>query len=82
MTLDDLVADLVEAKTGAVLAAEIGIDAGKISNFKNGKTGLTIPVLTRLLNLAGYTLTKKDDREKLIDVFLTTADLVKEFKDK
>ncbi|MFH0960032.1 MAG: hypothetical protein V1897_15170 [Pseudomonadota bacterium] len=77
MLFDELLEEAINQKGGKGLASEMGCSPSDITKFRSNQTGLTLPKINQLLEICGYTLSRKDERDKLIDMFMTVTDLYK-----
>jgi len=78
MLIEELLEEAINEFGGKGLAAEMDIDQAEITRFRTNAKGMTMPKINKLLKLCGYTITKTDDREKLLDVVFTMVDLARE----
>ena len=78
MDIGELLEEAISIHSGKGLAMEMDINPSEITRFRTNAVGMTIPKINKLLEICGCTITKKDDRNELINALLTMTDLVKE----
>lgn len=77
MLFDELLEEAINKMGGKGLALEMGCSPSDITKFRSNQAGLTLPKINQLLKISGYTIAKKEERDKLIDMFMTVTDLYK-----
>jgi hypothetical protein len=80
MRIEDILEEAITQHGGSGLAAEMGVSPSDITRFRSQTFGFTISKINKLLDVCGCTITRKDDREKLIEVLMTVTDLYREKK--
>jgi len=74
----DLLQDMVSKNGITTLANEVGMDAGALSNFKNGKGSISLKNLENLLKYADVVMISRDRYRRMMEMPITMSEFLKD----
>jgi len=75
----DLLQEMISKRGGGTLADEVGMDPSQLSNFKNGKSGIMLADLEKLLEISDAVIVTRKRFERNLLCTLTLAENLSDF---